>query len=125
MAYSLARAKDHTQNGTSAPEYSVYIYHHPSNHLEGWNDWEKRSVTKDLQAAMDEARALYESQKFEKVEIKEKRFDVRKDRSVDKTFKTYQECRASFDAKMLKVVLGCVFVLSGMLAVIKVIETFF
>jgi hypothetical protein len=54
------------------PEYSVYIYHLPENHLDGQSDWERRSVFADSAAAMNEAYRLFKSQNFKKVEVKQR-----------------------------------------------------
>lgn len=68
------------------PEYAVYVYHRPENHLEGQGDWEMRGVTRDLRVAVREARSLYDSRNFRRVEVKrhlsasvsgERRVDVR------------------------------------------------
>lgn len=51
-------------------EYAVYVYHRLENHLEGQSDWEMRGVTHDLNAALREARSLYNTRNFRRVEIK-------------------------------------------------------
>lgn len=56
------------------PEYAVYVYHRPENHLEGQSDWEMRSVTGDLRAALCEARNLHKSRNFRCVEVKQHLF---------------------------------------------------
>ncbi len=122
MAQSLATGKDQVAAGAHAPEYSIYIYHHPSNHLEGWNDWEKRSVTQDLKEAMQEAESLFASQEFEKVEIKEKRFDARKDHLVDRTLKIYEDYKVDFDVQLLRAALMCGLVLVAAYAFVNIIK---
>lgn len=57
------------------PEYSVYIYHLPENHLDGQSDWERRSVFADSAAAMNEAYRLFKSHNFKKVEVKQRQCD--------------------------------------------------
>lgn len=86
MSNALLESQERLQ-----PEYSIYIYHHPDNYVEGWNDWEKRSVTYDLKAALIEAETLYASNEFQRVEIKEKIYDERRQRPVDHTYKVFDE----------------------------------
>ena len=71
------------------PEYSIYIYHHPENQHEGHNDWEMRSTTFDLNAALDEAEALFGSQGYRKVEVKQRLFDPKSDVVRDFTLKVF------------------------------------
>ena len=103
MAVGLAREKLQPKPSES-PEYSIYIYHHPANHLDGWNDWEKRSVTQDLRQALKEAEALYASKKFEKVEVKEKSYDQKRDQAVDKTLKIFKPQDEKATAVLVKAV---------------------
>ncbi len=101
MTYAMAESKVHSHQKTQ-PEYSVYIYHHAHNYLEGWNDWEKRTVTKDLNKALDEAESLFATQEFEKVEVKQKVFDSRRNHAVDVTLKIYDVHRKNRLRRMFK-----------------------
>ena len=85
MAHTAAKDSIFVQ-----PEYSVYIYHLPENQHEGQNDWEMRTHTQDLRAAIDEARSLHSSQSYRKVEIKERTLDPKTETFKDKTLKIYR-----------------------------------
>ena len=85
MAHAVAKDSIFIQ-----PEYSVYIYHLPENQIEGHNDWEMRTHTQDLRAAIDEARSLHSSQSYRKVEIKERTLDPKTETFKDKTLKIYR-----------------------------------
>ncbi len=84
MAQALAKADTSTQ-----PEYSIYIYHRPENQHEGQNDWEMRTITPDLNAAMDEAESLYQSQGYRKVEVKQRVVDPKTEVARDYTLKVF------------------------------------
>ncbi len=74
MGQAFAEAESQAID-TQSPEYSVYIYHRPENQHEGQNDWEMRSTTIDLNAAINEAVSLHESEGYRKVEIKKRLID--------------------------------------------------
>ena len=84
MAQVLAKA-----DSSSQPEYSVYIYHRPENQHEGQNDWEMRTITQDLNVALDEAESLYESQGYRKVEVKQRIIDPKTELMRDYTLKVF------------------------------------
>jgi len=84
MAYAFARAAL-----SSSSEYSVYIYHHPQNQCEGQNDWEMRTSTSDLNTALDEAEALYRSNSFRKVEVKQRVVNSKTRQVKDYTLKIF------------------------------------
>ena len=84
MAHAFAKASPYAQ-----PEYSVYIYHRPENQHEGQNDWEMRTITPDLNAALDEAQSLYQSQSYRKVEVKQRIIDPKTAHTRDLTLKVF------------------------------------
>ncbi len=67
MAHALVNVRQSSQI-----EYSVYIYHRPENQIKGQCDWEMRSVSPNKKLAMIEARRLFKSRNFKKVEIKQR-----------------------------------------------------
>jgi hypothetical protein len=85
MAYASVKARPVPQ-----PRYTVYIYHRPENQIEGQGDWEMRSVSEDLQSALDEAHRLYDSENFKKVEIKQKIHDPRTQSFSDQTLRVLE-----------------------------------
>ena len=115
MAHAYAKASIDAQ-----PEYSVYIYHRPENQHEGQNDWEMRTITPDLNAALDEAESLYESQSYRKVEVKQRVVDPKTSQIRDFTLKVFAQDHSHSFSEMwfaafgvVLVALGVVFVLSG------------
>jgi len=84
MAEALAKADTSLQ-----PEYSVYIYHRPENQHEGQNDWEMRTITPDINIALDEAESLYDSQSYRKVEVKQRVIDPKTEKVCDYTLKVF------------------------------------
>ena len=74
---------------SAPPQYTVYIYHHPENRLEGQNDWEIRTITADLKQALREAASLYESQGYRMVEIKKRVTNPKTAQSRDRTLKIF------------------------------------
>ena len=85
MAHAFAKADD----SYAQPEYSVYIYHRPENQHEGQNDWEMRTITPDLNMALDEAETLYQSQSYRKVEVKQRIVDPKTSQIRDLTLKIF------------------------------------
>lgn len=85
MAHLMVKA-----HPDSHSEYAVYIYHRPENQIEGQSDWEMRSVSRDLKAAMSEAQRLYQSENFQKVEIKQRVLDPRTQVTSDMTLKVLE-----------------------------------
>lgn len=71
-------------------EYTVYTYDMPSPKQKGDSSWKKHATLDDMVKAMAEAENLYGTQKFQKIEVKKKFFDQKKNRVVDMTLKTYE-----------------------------------
>ena len=97
------------------PEYSVYIYHHPENQHEGQNDWEMRTVTRDLDKALNEARSLYRSQSFRKVEVKQRIVDPKTENPKDFTLKIFSEDRTDPALSTWVVAFGLVLSLAALM----------
>lgn len=70
--------------------YSVYIFHRPVHQNDNHITWEKRHTTSSLRVAYRQAETLFNSQEYDRVEIKKIFFDPRADRKKDKTLKIYQ-----------------------------------
>ena len=102
MGQAFAEAETHPTD-TANPEYSVYIYHRPENQHEGQNDWEMRSTTLDLNAAINEAVSLHESEGYRKVEIKKRLFDPETSTVSDQVLKVFmheKEGHTPLEAKL-------------------------
>lgn len=117
MAPAFARAQTALQ-----PEYSVYIYHHPENQHEGQNDWEMRTSTFDLNAALDEAETLYQSQSFRKVEVKQRVVDPKTEQMRDYTLKVFTREQ---EAQRLRIWVACFGVLFVGLALSAILSVVF
>jgi len=71
-------------------EYTIYTYDMPTPKQKGDNSWKKHSTGQDMGKAMEEAEQLSETKKFQKVEVKKKFFDQKKNRTVDMTLKVFE-----------------------------------
>ncbi len=114
MVQAFAKADTHAQD-VQVPEYSVYIYHRPENQHEGQNDWEMRSTTYDLNAAINEAVSLHESEGYRKVEIKKRLVDPDTALAQDQVLKVFMHEKIDFplEAKLaISSVLMCLAILS-------------
>ena len=74
-----------TQSLCPPPQYSIYAYNQYSEGEIGKNKWIKLQSDTNKTLIFDEAKKLYESEKFDKIEVKQKLFDRRKQRNQMKT----------------------------------------
>ena len=75
-------------------EYSVYTFDLPSSApRKGDTSWKRIFSSLDRDRAIEEARTLLESRKFQRIEIKEKFFDEKSGRIVDRTYKIMKEAQ--------------------------------
>lgn len=78
------------QTASAGIEYSIYTFDMPSGKQKGESKWQKHSTLDDMIKAMVEAQNLYDSEKYQKIEVKKKFFDQKKNRTVDMTLKVYE-----------------------------------
>jgi len=71
-------------------EYTIYTFDMPSPKQKGDNSWKKHATLEDMSKAMQEAENLHQTQKFQKIEVKKKFFDQKKNRIVDMTLKVFE-----------------------------------
>ncbi len=71
-------------------EYTIYTFDMPVPKQKGDNSWKKHATLDDMGKAMSEAESLLESKKFQKIEVKKKFFDQKKNRVVDMTLKIFE-----------------------------------
>jgi tRNA U38,U39,U40 pseudouridine synthase TruA len=71
-------------------EYTIYTFDMPTPKQKADNSWKKHATLDDMSRAMQEAENLHQTQKFQKVEVKKKFFDQKKNRIVDMTLKTFE-----------------------------------
>lgn len=69
-------------------EYTVYAFEHDSSGRKIPRRWLRKDTHGDISAALDQAKTLYGTGQYPRVEIRRKYFDVRCNRHVDTTFKT-------------------------------------
>lgn len=88
---NLARKKKSVSSKQKAQQihYDVYIYHHPANTNEQVHDWERKSSTADPRRALLKARRLHKSKKYQKVEVKKRKFDTKHNCMFASTMKVY------------------------------------
>lgn len=79
------------QNARRTPvEYQVYI-HHPKRIGKRPGRWERASRTHDMALALEQAQMLYDSERYEKVEVKKKYFCAMRNKKIGQTCKTFQK----------------------------------
>lgn len=69
-------------------EYTVYTFDLPTSRQKGENSWKRQFCSLDRDLAIAQAKILSQTQKFYKIEIRQKFFDLRLGRTIDKKFKT-------------------------------------
>lgn len=74
-------------------EYTVYTFDPPEPRQKGENSWKRHFCSLDRDQALIEARTLLQTRKFHKIEIKEKFFDPKANRTVDRTYRVMKEAR--------------------------------
>ncbi len=79
-----------TQAQAAGIEYTIYTFEMPASKQKGENSWKKHSTMEDMSKAMQQAEALHISRKFQKIEVKKKFFDQKKNRTVDMTLKIFE-----------------------------------
>lgn len=71
-------------------EYTIYTFDMPRPNQKGANSWQKNAVLEDMGEAMSRAETLHATGKYQKIEVKKKFFDQKKNRVVDMTLKTLE-----------------------------------
>lgn len=71
-------------------EYTIYTFDMPVPKQKGENSWKKHSSLDDMSKAISEAESLHQTRKYQKIEVKKKFFDQKKNRTVDMTLKTFE-----------------------------------
>ncbi len=69
--------------------YSVYIHHKPDKDIENLICWERRESTKNRNKAINSARNLYQSDAYNKIEVKKTYHSPKQGKMVNKTIKIY------------------------------------
>ena len=88
-------------------EYRVYI-HYPDIKEKRRSKWEKASVTNDMILALEQARMLLESGKYEKIEVQKKFYCPTEQKNICQTLKTYSTHQKSAIRKTTLTILGSI-----------------
>ncbi len=90
---ALATQKDlgEKQHPQYKIQYSIYIHHDASSETEDKKGWERALITSSMNEALDKAKILYNSGKYQKIEIKKKVFDSKNKRPIDLTLKIFED----------------------------------
>lgn len=79
-----------TQAQAAQIEYTIYTFDMPKAKQKADSSWKKHSTLDDMGRAMNEAESLHQTQKYQKIEVKKKFFDQKKNRVIDMTLKVYE-----------------------------------
>ena len=71
-------------------EYTIYAYNNFESEKVGCNRWQRLSSVQAEEEALSKAQRLFESQLYQKIEIKKKSYDEKKGRYIAKTHKVYE-----------------------------------
>lgn len=83
-----------TQASTAPVEYTVYTFEPPSpSRQKGDAPWKRQLSSLDRDIAVSEAQKLLRTRRFDRIEIKKKFFDPKKNRIVDGTYKILRHHR--------------------------------
>ncbi len=96
------------QSQAAQIEYSIYTYDMPSPGQKGESKWQKHSTVDDMIKAMVQAQGLYDSEKFQKIEVKKKFFDQKKNRVVVMTLKVFERSPKKDNSTMIAIVFALV-----------------
>jgi hypothetical protein len=91
-------------------DYAVYIFHHANKNQKNSAPWERKHTTTNMNSALQEAQALYDTQKYQRVEVKRQYFDAKRACKLGDTLKTYDSRREIpffIVAKIALIVLIC------------------
>ena len=86
-------------------EYTVYSFE--SAGKKARNRWRRHDTLPEKDTAVDLARTLYASGRYQRIEVKRRHFDRRINRHVDTTYKTYET------RKRLRLGLSAIFIFAS------------
>ncbi len=71
-------------------EYTIYTFAKTDAGDQKNNKWEKHDSQGDMQQVLVKAEELFESGDYQKVEVKQKYFDKKKNRNIDMTLRVFE-----------------------------------
>ena len=72
-------------------QYTVYAYNQYEDQMVGHNHWQRILTSDNAKQAILRAESLYETHRYQKIEIKKKVFDSQIGTHIDSVYKTYNE----------------------------------
>jgi len=82
-------AANTAQDADASIEYTIYTFDRPGGGKAA-DQWEKHGTDSDMQGALKLAEQLFASGKYQKVEVKQKYFDKKKNRNIDITLRVFE-----------------------------------
>ncbi len=80
---------NHSQAAAFVPEYVIYAYKGFDENKVGCNHWKLMGTMRDSKIALESAEALFLARKYDKVEIRKKAFNKKKNMYVSSTFHVF------------------------------------
>lgn len=108
----MAFASEHSSDFN---EYAIYTYDRYDRDQFGINKWQKRKSLHSFDRALKEAKVLFRTNKFQKIEIKQKYHDRKLQKCVSKTLKIFEHNQSAYKETLL---IGGAFILLLISAVI-------
>ena len=78
------------QKPSAHPEYAIYTYDQFDEKSFGVNKWQKYKTLVSLKRAIKEAKVLYRSNRYQKIEVKQRYIDTKLERPVSKTLRVFE-----------------------------------
>ena len=86
----LSRSLSSTPSTLPSVEYTIYAYNNYEAEKVGYNRWQRLSSSFEESVALTKAEYLFGLQKYQKVEVKKKKFDERKGSYTVSTHKVFE-----------------------------------
>lgn len=72
-------------------EYTIYTFDHPQGGAKKQPKWQKHESGSEMQEALKKAEELFRAGQYQKVEVKQKYFDKKKNRNIDVTLRVFEK----------------------------------
>lgn len=76
---------------SDSTEYVIYAYDSFEDEKLGTNHWQRIASSKNCEEIVSRAEELFSSAQYQKIEIKQKTFNIRKGKHVASTYKIYEQ----------------------------------
>lgn len=108
----MAKAAIANKGDSSGIEFSIYAFEQPNGNNGSRPSWKKAGTKDERQSALTEAETLFSSGKYQKVEVKQKYYDKKKNRNIDVTLRVF-ESKAKRQVNITAVLLVAALVSGG------------